>query len=254
MKKIFIAFMLCLPLLAGARPIQISPEVATTTKTGPSNLQTDSLKPQAAQSNEGWSVPDQPTQKKVTAKKEISDQKGRQEKTKLKEDPKYLAGAVPVDQKGHVVFTVDINAEGKTKGEIYDLVYNYLSKLTTGTDQLQGSRIALVNKDKGTIAATVKEWLVFQNTFLSLDRTKFFYTLIAECSDHHLKMTMRRISYTYEEDRSTGFTSPAEELITDNYALTKKKNDLSRIYGKFRKKTIDRKDKIFGDLTTLLNQ
>ena len=38
----------------------------------------------------------------------------------------------------------------------------------------------------------------------------------------------------------------AEEWITDEWALNKKGNKLSKYSGKFRCKTIDRKDNIFG--------
>ena len=45
---------------------------------------------------------------------------------------------------------------------------------------------------------------------------------------------------------------PYEEVIIDKVALTKKKNDLARIFGKFRKKTIDRKDQIFSEIAALV--
>ena len=41
-------------------------------------------------------------------------------------------------------------------------------------------------------------------------------------------------------------------MIIDKVALTKKKNDLAKIFGKFRKKTIDRKDQIFSEITALV--
>ena len=41
--------------------------------------------------------------------------------------------------------------------------------------------------------------------------------------------------------------------FTDEYALNKKKDKLLRISGKFRRKTIDRKDFIFNKFDNLLN-
>jgi colicin import membrane protein len=64
---------------------------------------------------------------------------------------------------------------------------------------------------------------------------------------------MTRINYLYEEER-TPETYKAEEWITDEYGLTKKKNKLARVSGKFRRKTIDRKDYIFKRFETLLTK
>ena len=98
------------------------------------------------------------------------------------------------------------------------------------------------------------EWLVFSQSFLSLDRTEFKYQLIARISDNHLNLSLCRIIYNYEEGRSTGFKEPAEEVISDKIALNKKQNDLAKIFGKFRRCTIDRKDQIFAELTALVKQ
>lgn len=91
----------------------------------------------------------------------------------------------------------------------------------------------------------MQEWLVFSNGLLAIDRTEFNYTLIANCTDGHLNVTISRIRYNYEMERETGFSITAEQWITDKYGLNKKKNDVNRKSGKFRKKTIDRKDQIF---------
>ena len=67
-------------------------------------------------------------------------------------------------------------------------------------------------------------------------------------SDGHLHLTMERMGYLYEMDRTDtkGMETKAEEWITDEWALNKKGNKLSKYSGKFRCKTIDRKDNIFG--------
>ena len=62
---------------------------------------------------------------------------------------------------------------------------------------------------------------------------------------------MTRIYYLYEEERNpTTFT--AEEWITDRYGLNKKQTKLARVSGKFRRKTIDRKDFLFNKFASLL--
>ena len=170
---------------------------------------------------------------------------------KLKEDPKYLEGAVTTDENGKVVFEAEMEAPGKSAEQLYELLFDYMSGLTQDKEAIE-SRIALVNKDEHIIANLMDEWLVFNSSFISLDRTECKYNLIANISDGKIKMTINHIYYTYEEGRQTGFKLPAEEVITDKVALSKKKNDLARIFGKFRKKTIDRKDQIFNEIVALI--
>ena len=143
------------------------------------------------------------------------------------------------------------DANGKSAKQIYDLVYNYFSNFTQDKNNI-ASRVALVNPKENIIANTMDEWLVFSQSFLSLDRTEFRYLLVAQIADNSLTVTLSKIIYNYEEGRSTGFREPAEKVISDRYALNKKKNGLARIFGKFRKGTIDRKDQIFSDIKALV--
>ena len=131
-----------------------------------------------------------------------------------------------------------------------------MSKLIKNEQNIN-SRIPLVNrnnKNEQIIACIMDEWFVFNQSFISLDRSETKYQLVATISDNHLHLSMTRIVFNYEEGRSTGFKEPAEKVITDKYALTKKKNDLAKIYGKFRRETIDRKNQIFNDLTKLVRK
>ena len=174
----------------------------------------------------------------------------------LKEDPKYLAGAIQLNADGKVEFVLDTQASGKSADEIYNIVFQYMSKLIKNEQNIN-SRIALVNrnnKNEQIIACIMDEWFVFNQSFISLDRSETKYQLVATISDNHLRLSMTRIVFNYEEGRSTGFKEPAEKVITDKYALTKKKNDLAKIYGKFRRGTIDRKNQIFNDLTKLVRK
>jgi colicin import membrane protein len=73
------------------------------------------------------------------------------------------------------------------------------------------------------------------------------------CSDGEANVKMTRISYDYDTDRKPVHYT-AEEWITDKYAVNKKHTKLYPISGKFRRKTIDRKDFIFNKFNTLLNE
>lgn len=198
----------------------------------------------------GWVVP--------TVTEEVEEKKVEKtaEGVVLKEDPKYLAGAIQLNAEGKVEFVLDTQASGKSADEIYNIVFQYMSKLIKNEQNIN-SRIALVNrnnKNEQIIACIMDEWFVFNQSFISLDRSETKYQLVATISDNHLHLSMTRIVFNYEEGRSTGFKEPAENVITDKYALTKKKNDLAKIYGKFRRGTIDRKDQIFNDLTKLVRK
>ena len=201
---------------------------------------------QQTQSASGWAIPTAEP-KKTEVKKVEKNANG----AVLKADAKYMEGAITTNAEGKVEFTLDTDANGKSADEIYNIVYQYMSDLTQGENNIK-SRMALVNKDQHIIANTMDEWLVFSNTFLSLDRSEFRYNLVASIKDNHLTLSMERLYYVYEEDRSTGFKAPAEEIINDKIALNKKKTDLAKIFGKFRKLTIDRKDQIFSEISTLV--
>ena len=69
--------------------------------------------------------------------------------------------------------------------------------------------------------------------------------MIAKCYDNKLHLTLSRISYNYEEGRSTGLKTTAEKWISDKQAVNKKRTKLIPGTAKFRKKTIDRKNAIF---------
>lgn len=197
-----------------------------------------------ASQGSGWLIP-------TATKKETPKPAAQVNGAKLKEDPQYLEGAITFDEQGKIVFDTEIEAPGKSAAQLYDLVFDYMSGLTQDKES-KASRMALVNKDEHIIVNTMDEWLVFSNSFISLDRTECKYNLIAKITDGKVSLSINHINYIYEEGRQTGFKLPAEEVIIDKVALTKKKNDLARIFGKFRKKTIDRKDQIFNEIAALV--
>ncbi len=165
-------------------------------------------------------------------------------------DQKYLAGAVP-EVDGKVLFHTVINAPGKSAAQVADIVRSYMTKMTTEPNQFEQSRIVVDDSVKHEIVGTYQEWLVFKSTALVLDRTRLMYNLIANCEDGKLDLTMTRIYYLYEEERDPQ-TYKAEDWITDKEGLNKKQTKLSRVSGKFRRKTIDRKDYLFNKFAELL--
>lgn len=225
----------------GAAATTAAPE-ATTAPAAPAA--TTATPATTASQGSGWVIP-------TATKKETPKPAAQVNGAKLKEDPKYLEGAITFDEQGKIVFDTEIEAPGKSAAQLYDLVFDYMSGLTQDKES-KASRMALVNKDEHIIANAMDEWLVFSNSFISLDRTECKYNLIAKITDGKVSLSINHINYTYEEGRQTGFKLPAEEVIIDKVALTKKKNDLARIFGKFRKKTIDRKDQIFNEIAALV--
>ena len=175
------------------------------------------------------------------------------ESSKSKEDEKYLKGAV-TEVDGKVKWVLDLEVPGKSANEIYDIMLKYLNTLTKGEEQLPGSQVSLVNKEEQIIVATMKEWLLFKSTILALDRTKFNYVLKMECYDGRLKVELGRIKYIYGEQGSKIYTYKAEEWITDELAMNKKGTRLYRVSGKFRRRTIDRKDELFSEIREYLTK
>lgn len=206
------------------------------------------IAPLAAFSQSVWEKPDEG--KDVTEKQK----KVKVKETKPNPDAKYLAGAVP-EVDGKVQWTLDVDAPGKSAEQIYDTMLTTLTDLTKTENQLEGSSVSLVNKHDHVIVASLREWLVFTDKLLSLDRTKFHYTLIATCSDGHLTLTMGRISYRYGTSSSKrDAVYKAEEWINDENALNKKQTKLLPLSAKFRRKTIDRKDYLFETISEVVKK
>lgn len=168
-------------------------------------------------------------------------------------DARYLQpGAVP-ETDGKVCFQTTIQAPGKSARQIYDILFRLLTKMTKEANQLDNSIVAVQDSVKYELGASFHEWLVFKNSALSLDRTKFNFLLFVNCSDNKAEIRMNRISYLYDIERKPQRYT-AEEWITDKYAVNKKRTKLYPISGKFRRKTIDRKDFIFNKFNSLLNE
>jgi colicin import membrane protein len=168
-------------------------------------------------------------------------------------DAKYLLpDAVPLVD-GKVCWEQTIQAPGKSAKEIYDILLKQLTKMTQEPNQIQNSAVAVQDSVNYELGAVFHEWLVFKSAALSLDRTQFNFQILVTCEDGKANVRLTRITYDYDMERKPTHYI-AEEWITDKYCVNKKHTKLYPISGKFRRKTIDRKDFIFNKFNTLLNE
>ena len=165
---------------------------------------------------------------------------------------KYLVGAVTLEN-NIVTWRKTIDAPGKTQKEIYQRVKDLMEAMAKEENQTEQSRVG-GDEGRGEVIGRFQEWLVFKKSALVTDMTKFLYNLSVVCHDGKAEVKMTNLRYIYEEDRESGFSERAEMIITDEYGLKKNKRKLSRVYGRFRAKTIDRKDYLFGKLQEVITK
>lgn len=165
-------------------------------------------------------------------------------------DSKYLKGAVP-EVEGKVVFQKTFNTPGKSKDSLYDIMLAWSEKQVKLRKPIN-SRVAYSNKEKGEIAVTGEEYMVFRSTALSLDRTRIYYLLQVICKDNSVDLSMSRIHYLYDENRDGGQKLTAENTISDEACLNKSGTKMIRMLSKFRIHTIDLKNKIFNSAARTL--
>ena len=167
-------------------------------------------------------------------------------------DQKYMKGAVPVVD-GKVLFQTTIKAPGKTGKQVYDIMKDQLNQIVKERGQYEQSRVSMQDSVNLQLVGNFQEQLVFKKKALEYDYTRMLYHLIVECKDGEASVKMTRIVYLYEEERDP-ITYYAEEWITDHYGLNKKQTKLARVSGKFRRKTIDRKDYLFNKFSAALTK
>ena len=154
------------------------------------------------------------------------------------EDAKYLEGAVPVEN-GKVVFTKEIQIPSLSQNEVYETALKWAEERFNNED----CRVVYQNRDKGEMAATGKEYIIFSSTALSLDRSKMSYQVLIYCQDQLCTIKLTNIRYDYDVAyQREPEKYIAEEWITDENSIRKGK--LNRISGKFRRKTIDFADEL----------
>jgi len=158
-------------------------------------------------------------------------------KEKAPIDSKYLAGAVPMVD-GKVVFSQEIPVTTRLDADsLYKITARYIARSLNKEDVLK--RSGMVNDVKSHhMEVGVVQYLTFKKKAFVLDRTQIIYMLTIDTNKDKLVVKMSDISYYYNEESSPEkFT--AEEWITDETALNKKKNDFIYRHGKFRTTTID---------------
>lgn len=158
---------------------------------------------------------------------------------------KYLKGAVPVVNH-QVVFEKSYEVPGKTKEEIYLLLKQYTeNEILNGENHLEQCAITEEKPEEGILAASVEEYLYFKRKAWVMHRVRFYYQLIYHINDGSFKIVMRRLNYLYDDVNRGEEEYRAEDWITDEEALSKDGRKLTRVAGKFRRFTIDRKNEIF---------
>lgn len=170
---------------------------------------------------------------------------------KANPDAKYLEPNAVPEIDGKVCWQTVIEAPGKSAQEIYDILKQQLIKMTQEPNQIKNSTLAVHDSINYELGAVFHEWLVFKSAALSLDRTQFNFQLLITCTDGKADVRMTRITYDYDIERKPAHYT-AEEWITDKYAVNKKHTKIYPVSGKFRRKTIDRKDFLFNKLEELL--
>lgn len=163
------------------------------------------------------------------------------------DDAKYLAGAVPVED-GHVTFRQTFKAPSLTQKDLYQALLLWANQKFQPSKDFAQNRLITENEATGELGAIGEEYLVFASSLLSLDRTRIYYQFRARCEQGACTVEIDHIRYWYDEARDGGIRYRAEELITDEHGLNKKKTKLARVIGKFREKTIDFKDQLFKEI------
>lgn len=167
-------------------------------------------------------------------------------------DEKYLAGAVPVEN-GRVIFTKTIEAP-LSAAEMYRIVSEWVGEHYVPTEELPNSKLLSTNEEAHELTAIGEEWMVFTNRALSLDRTRIYYKVNLMSYENKCVARIFDIRYWYDEEREGGQRYKAEEWITDEWGLNKKGTKLSRMSGKFRRKTVDRVEELFEDLEMFVSR
>ena len=164
------------------------------------------------------------------------------------DESKYLAGAVP-EENGKVVFSKEIKVNSFSKEQVFDVMLKWAQ------DRFKGdvTRVVYSDKSTGDIAAVGKEYIIFQNNALSLDRSLVSYRVMIQCADNDCTLKVYGIRYEYvvaykrEPEKYA-----AEEWITDNFSLNKDKTKLYRGSKKFRIKTVDFVNDMFKEAVSAL--
>jgi hypothetical protein len=170
-----------------------------------------------------------------------------QQNNQKQDDSRYLAGAVPeVDNK--VVFSKTWELTGTSQEEIFARINDWMKTRLAENDN-ETSRVVYTNAERGQVAGTGNEWMVFSSTAFSLDRTRIYYQLTAHCSPGRCTLNIEKIRFAYREGKEN-YT--AEEWIADDVALNKAQTKLVRGMAKWRRKTVDFAAAMFAEASAAL--
>ncbi len=181
--------------------------------------------------------------------------KGSKEKVADKKDiSPYLQGAVPTVD-GQVEFKASFPSK-MNKQEMMDALQQWANAYfvpaarTQFTEPTQ-AQIRNVDVANGKIICVGDEYIVFARRKFKLDQSRIHYFLTLTCHDQLCEIVMSRIYYDYNNSAQEGvmIRIPAEEQITDKYALRSNHTKLVRETGtKFRVHTVDLKNGLFESI------
>lgn len=166
-------------------------------------------------------------------------------------DQKYMVGAVP-EVDGRVVLSRTIEmAQDLTLDEAMKRVDTWMERIAKDERTLYQKR--LPQSSDHELQNTYMLELTFSKSFLSHDFANISYVLAVRIEGQKAVMEMSRITYKYNENNKANKYS-AEEMISDKYALNKKKDKMVFGYKKFRMKTIDLMDELEASLRKELGE
>lgn len=155
---------------------------------------------------------------------------------------RYLAKDAVVLRDGFVVFSQKTPLAGSwSMQQIGDVAQAWMEKYLGKYDPAKNR---IISNEPGKIVAVGDMMIEFSRNAFSLDRAQMSYVLTLEYSEKESSLSVERIKYIYDDGVSVEKIT-AEEYITDEQAVNKKRTKLLPISGKFRKKTIDVVDEIF---------
>lgn len=156
---------------------------------------------------------------------------------------RYLAAdAVPVVD-GNVEFQkVHDIVPGYSQQNLYEVAKGWMDEFLKGYDARTNR---LISDKDGALQAMGSMEIVFANNALSYDKATMNYVMTLAYSTQQVQLKIEKIRYVYNDGGDVKKLT-AEEYITDENSVNKKRTKLTPITGKFRKKTLDAVDDIFA--------
>lgn len=156
---------------------------------------------------------------------------------------KYLKeGAVP-SVGGKVVFSDSVAIiQGYSAQQVNSIVRTWIDGYLKGN---KGPKNKVVVDKDGRIDAIAQTDIVFTDNSFSYDKASMNFVLSLNSTADKCSIAISRITYNYNDGDGMELII-AEDYITDDNAVNKKRTRLYPITGKFRRKTIDTVEDIFS--------